>query len=84
MNRPAPDEKAIQEIEDLYPDEWVLVEETAWDEIAMPVRGRVLAHSSERDALTPPIRCVVRQRPGVKLFSFYTGEKISGDVIPIL
>lgn len=78
------DEKAIQEIEDLYPDEWVLVEETAWDEIEMPVRGRVLAHSSERDTLTPQIRRIVHQRPGVKLFSFYTGEKISGDVVPIL
>ena len=78
------DEKTIQEIERLYPNEWVLVEETAWNETEMPVRGQVLAHSPERDALTRQIRQVTRQRPGVKLFSFYTGEKISEDTVPIL
>ena len=78
------DEGTIQEIERLFPEEWVLVEETAWDEMNMPVRGQVLAHSPERDALTRQVRQIVRQRPGVKLFSFYTGEKIAEDVAPVL
>ena len=79
------DEKAtIEEIERWYPDEWVLVEETAWDETEMPVRGRVLAHTPNRDELTQAIRQLSQRRPGIPLFSFYTGEKISGDVVPVL
>ena len=78
------DEKTIQEIERLYPNKWVLVEETAWDETEMSVRGRVLAHGPERDTLTRQTRQAARQRRGVKLFSFYTGEKISEDTVPIL
>lgn len=46
------DEKTIQEIEHLYPDEWVLVEETAWDDTDLPIRGRVVVHSRERHTLT--------------------------------
>ena len=80
----AQDEETIEDIERLYPDEWVLVEETAWDEMEMPVRGRVLAHNADRDKLTEKIREISQQRPGIKLFSFYTGEKISGDVVPVL
>ncbi len=84
MTKSTQDEKTLREIERLYPNEWVLVEETAWDDMEMPVRGRVLAHGPERNELTQEIRQVSRRRPGVKLFSFYTGEKISDELIPIL
>ena len=77
-------EKTIQEIERLHPDEWVLIEETAWDDTELPVRGRVLAHSPERDALTRQVQQITRQRPDVGLFLFYTGEQIPKDVVPIL
>jgi len=76
--------KGRKEIERLYPDEWVLVEETGWDETEMPVLGRVLAHNPDRDKLTPEIRQISQRHPGIQLFSFYTGEKIPGDGVPIL
>ena len=77
-------ESALDEIERAFPNEWVLVEETAWDEMKLPVRGRALAHSSERSDLTQQIRQIARQHPGVKLFSFYAGKKIPDGLVPIL
>jgi hypothetical protein len=77
-------DRTLKEIEELYPDEWVLVEETAWDEAEMPARGRVIVHSPERGDLTQEIKQISQQRPGAKLFSFFAGTKIPDGVIPIL
>jgi len=71
------------EIEERYPDRWVLVEETAWNEQGNPVRGIVRAHSTSREDLSAPLQ-KLHKRSGVKTFIFYTGEKIPEDLTIVL
>ncbi len=73
----------LEEIERRYPDRWVLVEETAWDEGGNPIRGILHAHSDRREDLEEVLR-KLHQRPGVKTFIFYTGDKIPEDLIVVL
>lgn len=76
-------ELTLTEIEERYPDQWVLVEETAWDEWGNPVRGIVRAHSPRREDLSAPLQ-ELRKRSGIKTFIFYTGEKIPKDLTVVL
>ena len=76
-------EMLLEEIEQRYPNRWVLVEETAWDERGNPIRGIVHAHSESREALEG-VLSKLHTRPGVKTFVFYTGEKIPEDLIVVL
>ena len=41
-------ELTLEEIEGRYVGEWVLVEETAWDEQGNPKKGVVFAHGLDR------------------------------------
>jgi len=74
----------LELIEQQYSGEWVLVEETAWDEYKNPTRGEVIAHSSNRAALVKPTRNIHQQQPGVKTFTFYAGPKIPDGLVVIL
>lgn len=76
-------ELALTEIEQRYPDQWVLVEETAWDNEGNPTQGIVRAHSPERKDLIPS-RKETHKRPHVKTFIFFTGEKIPEDLMVVL
>jgi hypothetical protein len=70
------EELSLIEIEQRHPDEWILVEEVAWNEQELPVRGRVLARSRERGPLVERNRLFHQQHPGIKTFILYAGEKI--------
>ena len=73
----------LADIEQGYPNQWVLVEETAWDAHGYPLAGIVRAASAQRDALQEPLhRC--HQRPQVKTFIFYTGDKIPTNLTVLL
>lgn len=74
----------LELIEQRYPGEWVLVEETAWDEYGNPTRGVVIVHSPDRAALVKPTRNVHRRKPGIKTFAFYAGPKIPEGLVVIL
>ena len=76
-------ELTLPEVERLYPDQWVLMEETAWDEKGNPERGLVCAHSVNREDLEGPLK-ELHKRPGIKTFIFYTGEKVPQDLSVIL
>jgi len=76
-------ELTLSEIERCFPDQWVLAEETAWDEQGNPIRGFVRAHSSSRDDLQQPLR-ELHRRSDVKTFIFYSGEKIPQDLTVVL
>lgn len=41
----------LDEIQRQFRDEWVLMEVLEEDELGQPVRGRVLAHSPDRDEI---------------------------------
>jgi len=76
-------ELPITEIVHRYPDQWVLVEETAWDSRGHPVSGIVRAASVQRDDLRAPLQAL-HQRSQVKTFIFYTGEQIPADLTVVL
>jgi len=71
------------EIARRYPDQWVLVEETAWDAQGHPRRGIVHAASRLRAALRAPLQ-VCHQHPQVKTFIFYTGDPIPAHLTVVL
>ena len=73
----------IEEIVHRYPDQWVLVEETAWDAHGHPTAGIVRATSTSRGELREPVhRC--HQDAAVKTFLFYTGDPIPADLTVVL
>ena len=47
-------ELTLEEIEGRYVGEWVLVEETAWDEQGNPTKGVVVAHGLDRETIVEP------------------------------
>ena len=76
-------ELPLARINQLYPDCWVLVEETAWDKRGNPLRGIVRAANPKREALRAAVhKC--HEREGVKTFVFYTGELIPKGIIVVL
>ena len=78
-----PIELTLEEVEQRYPDQWVLVEETAWDAQGHPTGGIVRAASVHRRDLRGPLH-VSHQRAQVKTFIFYTGDKIPADLTVVL
>jgi hypothetical protein len=74
---------SISEIEQRYPEQWVLLEETRWDTHGNPTGGIVKAASIQRGDLRVPLQECHKQ-PRVKTFVFYTGDKIPADITVIL
>ena len=74
---------SLPEIVAQYPDQWVLVEETAWDLAALPTAGIVRAVSAVRGDLREPLRHC-HHDPTVKTFLFYTGDPIPPDLTVVL
>lgn len=73
----------LTEIERRHPNEWVLVEETAWDKQGNPTRGIVRMHSVRREDLSASVKEIHRE-PRAKVFVFYTGEKIPENLTVVL
>jgi hypothetical protein len=75
----------VAEIEQLCPDEWVLLEITRDAKDALRVAGRLLAHSPNRDDLDEPYERFRADHPEGRVYEFFTGgEKIPEDVVVIL
>ena len=64
---------SIQEIEQRYPNEWVLVEVTKADKVRGPLFGRVLAHSHRRQDLVETNRAFCEQNPRSMSYVFFAG-----------
>jgi hypothetical protein len=77
-------ELRLEEIERRYVGEWVLVEETAWDEQGNPTKGVVFAHGLDREAIVGPTSRLHLQKPGVKTFVFYAGPKVPEGLVVVL
>jgi hypothetical protein len=78
-----PEALPIEEIVRRYPNQWVLVEETAWDTHGHPTVGLVRAASVARGDLREPVRRCHHDR-SVTTFLFYTGEPIPPDLTVVL
>ena len=63
----------IQEIEQRYPNEWVLIEVTKADKVRGPLLGRVLAHSHRRQDLVETNRAFCEQNPRSMSYVFFAG-----------
>jgi len=61
-------ERLLEKIEGCYVGEWVLVEETAWDDQGNPTKGVVVAHGPDREKIVEPTSRLHIQKPGVKTF----------------
>ena len=62
-----------EQIEQAYPDEWVLIEVTREHFRTARLWGRVLAHSEDRGAMTEVIHAARREDPDIQLAVHYTG-----------
>lgn len=62
--------ESIDEIKKKFKDEWVLVEVLEKDELNQPTKGRVIAHSRNRDDTYD----AMTKTKAKYLYHFYTGE----------
>lgn len=76
--------QTLETIEHTYHEQWVLVKETEWDERGNPIKGIVIAHGTERDALVQPRIQLHEQEPNVKTYAFYAGDIVPEGVAVIL
>jgi hypothetical protein len=76
--------QTLDAIERIYHDQWVLVKETEWDKQGNPLKGIVIAHGVERDALVQPCIQLYDQEPNVKTYAFYAGDIVPEGMAVIL
>jgi hypothetical protein len=62
----------IAEVEKLYPNEWLLFEVVETDEQNQPIRGRLLAHDPDHDAVVR----VLLETDCAHTYHYYNGEPI--------
>jgi hypothetical protein len=75
----------LAEIEQRYPDEWVLLEITRDAKDRGRVAGRLLAHSRDRGDLGEAYQRFRADHPQGRVYQTFTGsEKIPDDVAVIL
>jgi len=74
----------VGEIVRRYPDEWVLVEITRDHKDYRRVKGRVLAHSRDRDALIQPHHRFRTEHPDGRVFQFYAGPIVADEDVSIV
>jgi hypothetical protein len=75
----------VAEIEQLYPDEWILLEITRDARDRSHVAGRLLAHSRNRDDLDEPYKQFRADHPQSLVYQTFMGsEQIPEDVAVIL
>jgi hypothetical protein len=70
--------QTVAEIEQAYPDEWVLIEITREAKERRRARGRLIAHSRNRADLDEPYQRFRADHPDTLVSEFFTG----GDRIP--
>jgi len=76
-------EMTMEEIEEEYKDEWVLVEVTE-DENYRPSKGVVVAHSLNYEDLTHPTHQFHQENPGATSFAFFCGPMIPEGILVVL
>ena len=74
----------IQDLENRFPNEWVLVEVTKTDKIRGPLFGRVLAHSHRRQDLVEINRAFCERNPRRMTYVFFAGPVAPEDYTVIV
>jgi hypothetical protein len=74
------DSLSLDEVNDRYEGEWILLLVTDEDERQNPIRGRVLEHSKSDGQITRAIRRIRAKHPDVLLQTFVAGKRVmTGD-----
>lgn len=77
-------ELTLEEFEARYPDEWVLIQETDWDDQGNPTKGLMVAHHVDRENLVQAARSLHMKKQGIKTFTFFAGPKIPEGLVVVL
>jgi hypothetical protein len=72
----------ISAIEQLHPDEWLLIEVEETDAADLPVKGKLLCHSKSRDEIHEVIMKV--RTPERDLYIAYPGDPVPPGVAVVL
>lgn len=76
-------ELTIAEIEERYANQWIVIEETAWED-EFPVKGVIITHSIKRETLTKHILRFWEDHPTAMLFTFYAGCQQLDNFVSII
>jgi hypothetical protein len=74
----------IDEIREMFDDEWVLVEVTKLRGPGQPSRGRVLAHHKSRMKIARMTRKFHDANPGKMSYTLFAGDVIPKGVVVVL
>ncbi len=74
----------VAEVEQQYPDEWVLLEIVRDHKQHLKVVGRLIAHSPEREGLLEPHKQYRAEHPNADLFTWFTGELVADKDVVIV
>ena len=77
-------EMTLEELEAKYANEWVLVQETDWDEQGNPTKALVVDHDVNRANLVQSARSLHMENERVKTFTFYAGQKLPEGFVVVL
>ncbi len=77
-------ELTVAEVEQLYPDEWALLEITRDHKRPEWARGRLIAHSPDRGQLDGAYADYRAAHPSAHLYEFFTGELVAPGVVAAL
>ena len=77
-------EMTLEEVEAKYEDEWVLVQETDWDEQGNPTKALLVDHDVNRANLVQSARALHLKNERVKTFTFYAGSKLPEGFVVVL
>jgi hypothetical protein len=67
------------ELEQAYPDQWVLLEITRDAKDPRRVAGRLLAHSPDRDEFDEAFLRFRTEHPETRVYRFFTGDVVRAD-----
>ena len=76
--------QTMAEIEEQYPDEWVVVEVTHGHKDRARLRGRLIAHDSDRDRLHRHHLAFVAAHPNAHTYVSFTGDVVAPGVVAVL
>ncbi len=77
-------ELTLEEFEARYSEEWVLIQETDWDDQGNPTKGLMVAHHVNRENLVQAARSLHMKKHGIKTFTFFAGPKIKEGLVVVL
>ena len=76
--------QTMAEIEEQYPEEWVVVEVIREHRDRARVRGRLIAHDPDRDRAHMQHLEFVAAHPNVRTYVSFTGDVVAPGVIAVL